>query len=144
MIILSTNNFDPTGNSLVPYVSSDLVSSSISASYSLVAGSTFNNGTSSIFGTSSWASSASYYKSFPSIKSGQIPSQSFGGTPLIYNVVFTSSYSNANYSVGITGGDARIWTIEQISASNFTICTNSSVLLSQNVSWISTMIGESS
>jgi hypothetical protein len=55
---------------------------------------------------------------------------------LAANVTFSSSFSGTNFSVVVTGGDARIWTVENISVSGFTINSNSNTVLSYNTYWI--------
>jgi hypothetical protein len=97
--------------------------------------------TQSLFATSSIT--ASYYKITPAIKSGKVASQSFSGTPLTASVTFTGSYPDTNYAVSILGGDARAWTVEFVSASNFTISTNSTQALTSYVLWTSIYNGES-
>ena len=69
-------------------------------------------------------------------KSGSVANSGFTGTPLAANVTFSSSFSGTNFSVVVTGGDARIWTVENISVSGFTINSNSDTLLSYSTYWI--------
>lgn len=74
-----------------------------------------------------------------SMKSGSVASGSFTGDPKKYNVVFSSNFSNVNYSPVITGGDARSWTVENISVSGFTINSNSNTSLSYTTYWIAVL-----
>ena len=93
--------------------------------------------------TASYATTASYYKLAYAIKSGKITSQSFSGTPLINTVTFDVAYPDTNYAVSVIGGDARLWTLENVSASNFTVSTNSTTALTDYVYWTSIANGES-
>ena len=74
-----------------------------------------------------------------SAKSGSVSSGSFTGTPLTYNVVFSSAFPNSNYSPVVTGGDARSWTVESITANGFTINSNSNTSLSNTTFWIAVL-----
>ena len=74
-----------------------------------------------------------------SAKSGSVSAVSFTGDPKTYNVVFSSSFSSSNYSPVVTGGDARSWTVENISASGFTINSNSNTSLSNTTFWIAVL-----
>ena len=60
------------------------------------------------------------------------------------SVTFTTPFSNANYSVTLTGGNARTWTAESLLAGSFLINSNSNTALDQNVYWIAVKHGESS
>lgn len=93
--------------------------------------------------TASYAITASYYQLTYAIKSGKITSQSFSGTPLINTVTFATAYPDTNYAVNVIGGDARLWTLENVSASNFTVSTNSTTALTDYVYWTSIANGES-
>jgi hypothetical protein len=74
-----------------------------------------------------------------SAKSGNVSAISFTGDPKVYNVVFSSSFPSANYSPVVTGGDARSWTVENITASGFTINSNSNTTLSNTTYWIAVL-----
>jgi hypothetical protein len=74
-----------------------------------------------------------------SAKSGSVNSDSFTGDPKTYNVVFSSSFPSSNYSPVVTGGDARSWTVENITASGFTINSNSNTTLSNTTFWIAVL-----
>jgi hypothetical protein len=74
-----------------------------------------------------------------SAKSGSVSSGSFTGNPKTYDVVFSSSFPSSNYSPVVTGGDARSWTVENISASGFTINSNSNTSLSNTTFWIAVL-----
>jgi hypothetical protein len=93
--------------------------------------------------TAQTAVTASYYNLFPNIKSGKLSASVFGGNPMTASVTFATPYPNTNYSVTIIGGDARSWTLEQVSASKFTISTNSKFALSDFVYWTAMGNGES-
>ena len=86
---------------------------------------------------------ASYFKITPAIKSGKVSASLFSGSPLTASIVFTSAYPNTNYSVNICGGDARSWTVENLSSSAFIISSNSTQPLTDYVYWQSMFMGES-
>ncbi len=96
--------------------------------------------------SASFSQTASYFNIFPKLKAGVIASNAFsssGGNPWTASITFTTAYPTSNYSVTVTGADARPWTVEQLSASNFTISTNSTQALTANVYWQSMAVGES-
>lgn len=70
------------------------------------------------------------------IKAGIVAFGSFAGTPRTATVTFTTPMADANYGVSVIGGDARSWTIDSKLVGSFIINTNSSVALTNNVSWI--------
>lgn len=72
-------------------------------------------------------------------KSGVVSNTTFTGTPLNYQVLFTSSFPNTNYSVNVTGGDARIWTVESVSVNGFIINSNSNTGLLYPTYWVATL-----
>jgi hypothetical protein len=72
-------------------------------------------------------------------KSGVVSNTTWTGTPLNYQVIFTSAFPNTNYSVTITGGDARAWTVESVTASGFIINSNSNTGLLYSTYWIATL-----
>ena len=74
-----------------------------------------------------------------SVKSSSVPNNSFTGNPKKYSVVFASSFPSSNYSPVVTGGDARSWTIESVTASGFTINSNSDTSLSNTTFWIAVL-----
>lgn len=71
-----------------------------------------------------------------SAKSGSVNSASFTGNPKTYNVVFSSALPNSNYSPVVTGGDARSWTVENITTTGFTINSNSNTSLNNTTYWV--------
>ncbi len=75
-------------------------------------------------------------------KNGLVSGSTFSGSPLISSVIFTNSFSANNYSIIITGEDARMWSIQSKSISGFTINSNSSVSLAGNVFWMASENGE--
>jgi len=72
-------------------------------------------------------------------KSGVASNTTFTGTPLNYQVLFTSEFPNTNYSVTITGGDARVWTVESVTVNGFIINSNSNTGLLYSTYWIATL-----
>jgi len=100
--------------------------------------------TGSLHGTSSWAENAltASYVNGIITKANEVVGGTFGGTPLTASVTFTSAFPNTNYTVTVTGEDARIFTIQNKLAGGFEINTNSSVILSGNVYWQAISYGE--
>ncbi len=72
-------------------------------------------------------------------KSGKISSASFTGNPKTYTVNFSSPFPNTNYSAIITGGDARSWTVENLTISGFTINSNSNTSLTYSTYWVAVL-----
>lgn len=72
-------------------------------------------------------------------KSGTITNTTFTGSPLNYQVSFTSGFPNTNYSVTVTGGDARVWTVENIGVNGFIINSNSNTGLLYSTYWVATL-----
>jgi len=70
------------------------------------------------------------------IKSGEVVNTSFTGNPKNTVVSFSPAFPNSNYSVVITGGDARSWTVENKTSSSFVINSNSNTSLNNSVYWI--------
>jgi len=71
--------------------------------------------------------------------SGSVSAVSFAGNSKIYNVFFDVAFPSSNYSPVITGGDARSLTVENITASGFTINSNSNTSLSNTTFWIAVL-----
>ena len=76
-------------------------------------------------------------------KSNQVANTSFTGTKLSYGVVFITPYPNALYSPSIIGADLRAWSVSNVTASGFTINSNSTTPLTSTVYWSTTKHGES-
>jgi hypothetical protein len=72
-------------------------------------------------------------------KSGIVSNSTWTGTPLNYQVSFTSAFPNTNYSVTVTGGDARVWTVESVTVNGFIINSNSNTGLLYSTYWIATL-----
>jgi hypothetical protein len=72
-------------------------------------------------------------------KSGIVSNSTFTGSPLNYQVLFTSSFPNTNYSVNVTGGDARVWTVENVTTGGFIINSNSNTGLLYPTYWVATL-----
>jgi hypothetical protein len=75
-------------------------------------------------------------------KSGRIVSSSFNGLPLSASVVFVTPFATNDYSITVTGEDARIWTISNKTTSSFTANSNSNTLLNGTTYWVATEYGE--
>jgi hypothetical protein len=72
-------------------------------------------------------------------KSGIVSNTTWTGSPLNYQVTFTSAFPSTNYSVTVTGGDARVWTVESITVNGFIINSNSNTGLLYPTYWIATL-----
>ena len=108
--------------------SSGTSGSSGSSGTSGTSGSSGSSGTS---GTSGSSGNSNY--------AGKVSNSSFTGSPLTYTVTLSSSFPNTNYSVVVTGGDARTWTIESQTTSGFIINSNSNTSLSYSTYWMATL-----
>jgi hypothetical protein len=87
------------------------------------------------------ATSASYVNG-SKIKNNVVTYTSFGGTPLSASVTFVAAFPTTNYTVTITGEDARIFTIQNKTTTGFEINTNSNTALTGNTYWQSISYGE--
>ena len=121
-------------------ISSSFASQSISSSWAPVQ---ISSSWASQSLSSSFSSTSSYFNIFPRIKSGILSSSAFGGSPFTTSVTFLNPFSTTQYSITIIGGDARIWTTEIISSSNFIISSNSNQPLTDYVRWVVIGTGES-
>jgi hypothetical protein len=121
----------------------DSALTAISASHADISDTAISASFASIATTAITAITASYFNLAPRIKSGKISGSLFGGVPLTASVAFATSYPNENYAVSVIGGDARSWTLEQVSSSGFIVSSNSIVTLTDYVYWTSMEIGES-
>jgi hypothetical protein len=74
-----------------------------------------------------------------SAKSGSVNAGSFTGVTKTSAVTFTSAFPSSNYSVTVTGGDARAWTVESLTANGFTINTNSNTSLNYTTYWVAVL-----
>lgn len=75
-------------------------------------------------------------------KSGRVGAASFTGSPRKATVTFAAPFASTNYSLVITGVDARIWSYESKSASSFVISANANTALTGEVSWQAQFDGE--
>ena len=91
--------------------------------------------------SASYASTAEYVNGMKT-KSNVVLNTSFGGTPLTAVVTFNTAFPDTDYSILVTGEDARAWTIESKTESGFTINTNSSIELIGSTFWQATSYGE--
>ena len=76
-------------------------------------------------------------------KNGTIAAASFTGTPRTATVTFTTAFPSTNYTIGVTGSDARQWSFSSKATTGFTINSNANGALSGNVDWQAGAIGES-
>ena len=78
----------------------------------------------------------------PTLKAGAVAGASFTLIGSEYQVVVTfgTPYINNNYAISVVGenNNARSWTIESKGNTQFTINSNSSDALTDNVYWIAT------
>jgi hypothetical protein len=140
-----TASYASTYAPIFPFTGSAIITGSLEVTGSITSTLGF---TGSLQGTSSWASdsiSASYastasYINGSIIKSNSVPPGMFGGTPLTTSITFTADFPNPSYSVTITGEDARIFTIQNKSATGFEINTNSNIALTGNTYWYAIFI----
>lgn len=91
--------------------------------------------------SSSYAATASYING-SLIKNGQIDGTTFTGNPKTTAITFTTPFPDNNYSITITGEDARTWTIESKVSGSFVINSNSNPALLGNVFWQAINFGE--
>jgi hypothetical protein len=75
-------------------------------------------------------------------KNNVVANTSFSGIPLTASITFTTAFPNTNYSVVVTGEDARSWTIQSKTTSSFTINSNSTTALTGNTYWQAATYGE--
>ena len=76
-------------------------------------------------------------------KANSVANSSFTGNPKKATVTFSTPFPNNNYSIAITGEDARSWTIESKVSGSFVINANSNTSLSGTTYWTATAFGES-
>jgi hypothetical protein len=100
-----------------------------------------NDGIEIISDGSNWiiAAGTGTVTSSTTAKSGIVSNTTWTGTPLNYQVSFTSAFPSSNYSVTITGGDARVWTVESVTVNGFIINSNSNTGLLYPTYWIATL-----
>ena len=100
-----------------------------------------NDGIEIISDGSNWiiAAGTGTVTSSTTAKSGIVSNTTWTGTPLNYQVSFTSAFPSSNYSVTVTGGDARVWTVESVTVNGFIINSNSNTGLLYPTYWIATL-----
>lgn len=135
----STLNFvqAPASESLVVIDAFLTVSSGSIGTFS---GSFLGNATTAT--SASYATTSSFASNVLKTKAGSLANTSFGGTPYTASVTFSSAFSNTNYSIAVTGEDARIFTIESKTAAGFVVNTNSNTVLTGTTYWTCTAFGE--
>lgn len=87
------------------------------------------------------------FKDLPSlaaikIKAGRVLAGTFAGNPKKATVTFTTAFPSTNYTVNVTGADARSWTIESKAAGSFVINANANAALTGEVMWQAQIDGE--
>jgi hypothetical protein len=112
--------------------------------------------TGSLQGTSSWSNnsiSSSYALSASwapggtgggglATKAGSIASASFAGNPRTATVTFSTPFTNANYSITVTGEDSRAWSVQSKVSGSFVVNANSNVALTGTTYWQAVAYGE--
>jgi hypothetical protein len=78
----------------------------------------------------------------PKTKSGVVIAGAFSGNPKKANVVFTTAFTDANYSVALLGNSSRTWSIEGETATGFTINSNANTAPTSSIYWMTTKNGE--
>jgi hypothetical protein len=68
-------------------------------------------------------------------KAGYAQAKDFSGQPQTIAITLASAMSSSLYSVSVFGKESRAWTIEGQTTTGFTINTNSSVALNEDVFW---------
>jgi hypothetical protein len=76
------------------------------------------------------------------IKSGSVAIGSFAGNPKVATVTFTTAFPDANYSVSIQAGDARIVSYQSAIAASFVINLNANQAPTAAVKWVAIYNGE--
>ena len=103
--------------------------------------------TGSLLGSSSYALTASYALNSTGgglkTKTSGALAATFTGNPKISAITFITAFTDNNYSVVITGEDARTWTIESKTSAGFTINSNSNIAPAGTTYWNATAFGES-
>jgi len=135
----STINFTqaPVSESLIVFDGFVVVSSGSVGTFS---GSFLGNATTAT--SASYATTSSFASNVLKTKAGSLANTSFGGTPYTASVTFSSAFNNTNYSIAVTGEDARIFTIESKTASGFVVNTNSNTAVTGTTYWTCTVFGE--
>jgi len=77
------------------------------------------------------------------IKAGTVAAATFAGSPKKATVTFGAAFAAATYSINVTGGDGRTWTLESIAVGSFVINANANAALTQPVRWEAIAAGES-
>jgi hypothetical protein len=81
-------------------------------------------------------------KSSLKTKSGVVALGAFAGNPKTSTVTFTTAYPDTNYSILLTGTDARFYTYQTKLAGGFVINCNANQALTGPVQWETVYIGE--
>ena len=100
-----------------------------------------NGITGSLFGTASYAYTASYVNGMIT-KNNAVAGGTFAGNPKKATVTFATPFPNASYSVTVTGEEARSWIIESKVSGSFIINSNSNTTLANSVYWQAISYGE--
>ncbi len=76
------------------------------------------------------------------IKSGVVRGTDFTGNPKTYKVIFTTPYTNNEYSINITGISNRNYTYQDKTNASFVINTNANSSFTEEVDWVTIKYGE--
>jgi hypothetical protein len=123
-------------------LSSSWVSSSVSCSFALFAINAEAADFALLAGEAITATTASYARGIPTIKSGIISGSLFSGSAMTSSVVFVTPFVNDLYSVSITSGEARIWTVVSRSIAGFIVNSNSNFQPVDYTFWQAIAVGE--
>lgn len=67
--------------------------------------------------------------------SGNVDGANFSGNPKKYTVTLEDAQPDANYTVTISGEDARTWSVESRTTTSFVINSNANTALTGQVHW---------
>lgn len=68
-------------------------------------------------------------------KQAIVAGSSFAGNPKVYNVVFSTPYTDSNYVILIDSAVPRVWTFENKDGNGFTINSNANKEFTETVNW---------
>ena len=77
-------------------------------------------------------------------KAGILQPDDFSGTPQLATVTFVNPYPDATYVIALSGVDSRLFSYQSKTAQGFVVNANSYDALTGEVSWTTTISGETS
>ena len=129
---------DASGVGLVPSASHALFADSVVSASHAVASDTSVSSSHALI-----ADTALSYMEQPRFKSGLVAGATFEGSPMTASVAFATAFDDTDYSVVLSGGNARSFTVEDVTAAGFIISTNSNQAVDEPVYWLAMEHGES-